>query len=875
MIELLDVKKHYKSKDGVLTEALKGVSIKFPQKGLVFLLGKSGSGKSTLLNILGGLDTCTSGEVIINGKSTTDFKEKDWDAYRNSYIGFVFQEFNLLENYSVEENIKLALKLQHENISHSEILKVLKEVGLDDVLKRKPNELSGGQKQRIAIARALVKKPEVILADEPTGNLDSETSNQVFEILKKMSKNKLIIVVSHDEESASRYADRIIKISDGVVMSDNKEEVKDNAKQLKLKNAKLPMHYSLKMGIENLLHKKIKLAFSIVLMTLCLICFGIMLAFNNFDITKTYVDSFEKTGSIEYWIVKYNDIYNSEQEFLNVFKELFVSTSEEDESIYTVYMDDSDVDEIEEKTGLNWTVEYIINNNSWPLNWIFYDSVSLSDNVYNYSVYYDIVTETRFVIYEDELFNNYNIIGTTPQNNDEIVISSFIADQIIKYGVYSKTAKTDSVTQKYKPNNYEELVNDDIYINLGTMLDVKIVGIVDYSDYLEKYDELKEMTILSYFDNYDNEYIVNLNGDLLNDVYYELSRIYVNESFINLMSSNEENTSNTPTTVYFNNTIYYIDEFAYFLNQTTIYTDENVAQISSLNVDEIIINTHLLNEITDNDYYLKLEEYLDNNPSANQEDFLINYLRDSDVIGSEIGTSIKDDNIYNDYVNFAQRKIVGVVIDDKEYSTTYFNKEEIANLITDTLVINKVFKTVDDITEFTNILEIYPLDNGQIVSSSVLSLNIISSGGLGIILRELAKYGVIIFLILSVLLLINYISNSITFRKKEIGILRAIGCRSGDVIKMFIYEILALMLICLLIALPIVSFIASSVNQMIMDILSMEIAIADFGINSVLLLVVLVIILSILITLLSIREVINLKPIDAILGRDTRRTISE
>ena len=158
MIELKNVSKTYKSKKSTNTATLKDISIKFPEKGLVFILGKSGSGKSTLLNIIGGLDKYDSGEVIINGKSTKDFKEKDFDAFRNTYMGFIFQEYNLLENYSIEENIKLPLELQNIKSTDEEVKNALKQVELGDISKRKTNELSGGQKQRVAIARALIKK---------------------------------------------------------------------------------------------------------------------------------------------------------------------------------------------------------------------------------------------------------------------------------------------------------------------------------------------------------------------------------------------------------------------------------------------------------------------------------------------------------------------------------------------------------------------------------------------------------------------------------------------------------------------------------------------------------------------------------------------
>ncbi len=277
MIELKNISKTYKSKKSTNTVALKDISIKFPDKGLVFILGKSGSGKSTLLNIIGGLDKCDNGEVIINGKSTKEFKEKDFDAYRNTYMGFVFQEYNLLENYSVEKNIKLALELQHKKATSEEIQNVLKQVDLDDISKRKINELSGGQKQRVAIARAIIKNPEIILADEPTGNLDSQTSTQIWQILKKLSKTKLVIVVSHDSESATKYASRIIRIQDGEIVSDNGNTTPNNKpKEFKLQKAKLPFLYCLKMGAGSLFHKKVRLVLSTLLIVFSLICLGVM-----------------------------------------------------------------------------------------------------------------------------------------------------------------------------------------------------------------------------------------------------------------------------------------------------------------------------------------------------------------------------------------------------------------------------------------------------------------------------------------------------------------------------------------------------------------------------------------------------------------------
>ncbi len=220
MLEIRNITKVYRSKTGESVKALDNISISFPESGMVFLLGKSGSGKSTLLNVIGGLDSCDEGEFIIKGKSSRDFHGSDFDAYRNTFIGFIFQEYNILDDFSVGANIGLALELQGKKATGDKISAILSEVDLENFAKRKPNELSGGQKQRVAIARALVKEPEIIMADEPTGALDSNTGKQIFDTLKKLSEKKLVIIVSHDRDFAEKYADRIIELSDGQIISD-------------------------------------------------------------------------------------------------------------------------------------------------------------------------------------------------------------------------------------------------------------------------------------------------------------------------------------------------------------------------------------------------------------------------------------------------------------------------------------------------------------------------------------------------------------------------------------------------------------------------------------------------------------------------------
>ena len=222
MLQLKDIVKIYKTGDTEV-EALKGVSLTFRSSEFVSILGQSGCGKTTLLNIIGGLDQYTSGDLIINGKSTKQFKDRDWDSYRNHSVGFVFQSYNLIPHQTVLQNVELALTLS--GVSKAErrkkAIKALSDVGLGDQLKKKPSEMSGGQMQRVAIARAIVNNPDIILADEPTGALDTETSLQVMEILKEISKNRLVIMVTHNPELAEKYSTRIVRMLDGVITDDS------------------------------------------------------------------------------------------------------------------------------------------------------------------------------------------------------------------------------------------------------------------------------------------------------------------------------------------------------------------------------------------------------------------------------------------------------------------------------------------------------------------------------------------------------------------------------------------------------------------------------------------------------------------------------
>jgi len=221
MLNLKNISKSYTIGD-FSQNALDNLSVEFKSKDFVAVLGPSGCGKTTLLNVIGGLDHADKGDLFINGKSTKDFKDSDWDMYRNNSIGFIFQSHNLITHLSVLQNVEMGLSLsgvsKAERVSRAK--EVLIRVGLKDHIHKRPNQLSGGQSQRVAIARALANNPDIILADEPTGSLDSETSIQIMELIKEIAKEKLVILVTHDSELANKYANRLIKLKDGQIISD-------------------------------------------------------------------------------------------------------------------------------------------------------------------------------------------------------------------------------------------------------------------------------------------------------------------------------------------------------------------------------------------------------------------------------------------------------------------------------------------------------------------------------------------------------------------------------------------------------------------------------------------------------------------------------
>ena len=305
MLKLNGIKKDYPVGDDKV-EALRGIDLEFRKNEFVSILGHSGCGKTTLLNIVGGLDHYTEGDLIINGKSTKQFKDADWDTYRNHTIGFVFQSYNLIPHQSVLSNVELALTLS--GVSRAErrdrARQALEKVGLGDQLSKKPNQLSGGQMQRVAIARALVNNPDVLLADEPTGALDSETSVQIMALLKEIAKDKLVIMVTHNPDLANEYSTRIIKLLDGKVTDDtnpyNSESEEVDSKTFK-KHTSMSFFTALSLSLNNLLTKKGRTLLTAFAGSIGIIGIALILSLSNG--VSAYIESVEEDTLSSYPIL--------------------------------------------------------------------------------------------------------------------------------------------------------------------------------------------------------------------------------------------------------------------------------------------------------------------------------------------------------------------------------------------------------------------------------------------------------------------------------------------------------------------------------------------------------------------------------------------
>ena len=523
MLKLQNIKKDYITGDTAV-HALKGVSIEFRKSEFVSILGHSGCGKTTLLNIIGGLDRYTDGDLFINGKSTKTYKDRDWDNYRNHSVGFIFQSYNLIPHQTVLSNVELALTLS--GVSKQERRKraedALKKVGLGDQLGKKPNQMSGGQMQRVAIARALVNDPEILLADEPTGALDSETSVQIMELLKEISKDRLVIMVTHNPELAKQYSTRIVKLLDGNITDDSdpyggEETVK--AEKAEGKRPSMSFLTALSLSLNNLMTKKARTFLTSFAGSIGIIGIALILSLSNGvnayiqkveeDTLSSYPITIEKAGMDVSRLVKdlmgkneapedreKDKIYSN-----NIMTEMMTAMvngiSENNLVLLKAHIEktpefESNTSEIEYKYSTVMNIYDEKGNRVNPntvFTTVFGESAAQSQQYSGMSSFSNTEVWTRLFDNSEFLEKQYDVIaGRMPEKYNEIVLAVDKNNQISDYTLYSlglKDVKELEEMMKKAQNGEKIEPTEEITYSYDDILNLKFKLLCN-TDYFEK-----------------------------------------------------------------------------------------------------------------------------------------------------------------------------------------------------------------------------------------------------------------------------------------------------------------------------------------------------------------------------------------------------
>lgn len=523
MLKLQNIKKDYITGDTAV-HALKGVSIEFRKSEFVSILGHSGCGKTTLLNIIGGLDRYTDGDLFINGKSTKTYKDRDWDNYRNHSVGFIFQSYNLIPHQTVLSNVELALTLS--GVSKQERRKraedALKKVGLGDQLGKKPNQMSGGQMQRVAIARALVNDPEILLADEPTGALDSETSVQIMELLKEISKDRLVIMVTHNPELAKQYSTRIVRLLDGNITDDSDPyggEETAKAEKAEGKRPSMSFLTALSLSLNNLMTKKARTFLTSFAGSIGIIGIALILSLSNGvnayiqkveeDTLSSYPITIEQAGMDVSRLVKdlmgkneapedreRNKIYSN-----NIMTEMMTTMvngiSENNLELLKAHIEktpefESNTSEIEYKYSTVMNIYDEKGNRVNPntvFTTVFGESAAQSQQYSGMSSFSNTEVWTRLFDNSEFLEKQYDVIaGRMPEKYNEIVLAVDKNNQISDYTLYSlglKDVKELEEMMKKAQNGEKIEPTEEVTYSYDDILNLKFKLLCN-TDYFEK-----------------------------------------------------------------------------------------------------------------------------------------------------------------------------------------------------------------------------------------------------------------------------------------------------------------------------------------------------------------------------------------------------
>ena len=785
MLELKNIKKSYKTADFTQV-ALDNINLEFRKNEFVSILGPSGSGKTTLLNIIGGLDRYDSGDLIINGKSTKDFKDRDWDEYRNNSVGFIFQSYNLIGHINVLSNVEMSMTLSGvgSKEKRKRALEVLEKVGLKDHAYKKPNELSGGQMQRVAIARALVNNPDIILADEPTGALDSNTSIQIMELIKEISKDKLVIMVTHNPELAQKYSSRIIRLLDSKIIDDTKPynptpKEKEEAKKDLKKSRKTSMSFwtALSLSINNLKTKKGRTILTAFAGSIGIIGIATIMSLSNG--VQNYINrTQEETLSSYPLTIQENTIDASAMiELMMGQNDIDTSTQEENKVYSNDIMNEvmSTMSSKIEKNNLKRFKEYLDTNRekindsltaieyNYDLNLNIYSQRDGKTVKSNPSTVFEKIgmdfggsnsmmsqfTSTDVFLKqldnEDLVHSQYNLLaGNWPQNYNEVVLLVDKNNQVSDYTLYSLGLKDqDELEAKYNK------------ILSGEEIEADEQSSYTYDDILNL--EFKVLPQTDYYEKEGNVWI-----DKSEDEEYVNQKLENAETLkvVGIIQINEEAIANTTSGV-------------------ILYTKKLEEHI----IDKIS-NSEIVKEQLANDK-VNVFTGLEFNEESTSKDFDINSLSDEqraylislsqEELAQVVAAYSENANATYEttldkmgYVNIEEPSTINI------YPKDFEAKENIENFISEYNTIVENEGNESDTINYTDTV-------GLIMSSVTSIVNIISYVLIAFVSISLVVSSIMIGII-------TYIS--VLERTKEIGILRSIGASKKDISRVFNAETL-------------------------------------------------------------------------------------
>lgn len=900
IIKIQNLNKIYHSKANMDVHALVNINLEIKEFGLVFIIGKSGCGKTTLLNILGGMDTPNSGLIDVFGKRVDDLKEGELNHYRKEEVGFIFQEYHLIENLTVKDNILLSLDIKNEKINNEMFLNLLKDLDISGLENKYINELSGGQKQRVAIARALIKKPKLLLADEPTGALDEETGHALMRTIKKISKNTTVIVVSHNIELAEKYGDRIIEMFDGTIINDSilneNDDIQEDIKQPTKKHKRMSFRSTLRMSFNGVLKRKYRLFTSLLLTIVSLSFVGLFGSFLSYDREKVFV----------------NSMYQLENHYLPITMENPIT--------------DNKLDEINNSLKTH-TLYKNYNVSSTILDFSSIENFADEEKVDNFS--FNNVMEITPEIAKNLKFKL--LYGSYPITDDEVVVSKYVFDLFRKVGYVDYYTKETHIVNSFDDLKNKVIGSTDLYHHFGGF---KICGVIDTN-----YDALRQTKMDSLGAPINSSYLTGLYKTLfLNDGF--------NERFINQNNFNEAVTyqkigsfskpqiqneygSSSLLSISNGSSIPYtkLDSSASDLNvkypSGILWKDDR--EIDKLNNDEIIVSINTIlglcissdftfySQLYDEKLVKLVNEFAENNIDSVADDLLNDGIEPTieNYQNYILTKTIFTDNKYQPGFNkiFFQKdaqeyiakdffknwtnkislskgttytkqvSVVGIYFSYDSssyrfYDTAYFSddlfsefQEEFADFRNYTLFTYLTGNTRND-TKFLKSIKTNRLDDNEdfvdgILLYHTLMNDIVESEN---ILKNIEMIFVIMAIIgstFSFILIFNYFSVNIKDDYRKIGIMRTMGASKADIFRIYFIRSLSLSVLCILISI-LVSFVGINfINNYLYSRLLINITLLSIDISTPVLITLLAFVTVTISSIISIIMVTLKTPIEA------------